>query len=67
MTPDDILNYCLEALDGAVTVSSWGERGIFYNPDGRLKRGGYILTVKEKDGGNDKSSRLDREGVFASA
>ena len=39
MTPDDILNYCLEALDGAVTVSSWGERGIFYNPDGRLKRG----------------------------
>lgn len=64
MTPDEILRFCLETLDGVVPVDSWGERGIFYNPDGRLKRGVYVLTVKEKDGANDRSSRLDREGVF---
>lgn len=64
MTPDEILRYCFETLDGVVPVDSWGERGIFYNPGGRLKRGVYVLTVKERDGANDKSSRLDREGVF---
>lgn len=50
MTPDKLLNYCLENLDGTVLVESWGEKGIFYNPDHVLKRGVYILTVKEKDG-----------------
>ena len=64
MTPDEILNYCLKNLEGTVLISSWGERGIFYNPGAKLKRGVYVLTVKEKDGENDKSSRLDREGVY---
>ena len=64
MTPDEILKYCLEHLDGTVWVNSWGERGIFYNPDGKLKRGIYVLTVKEKDGDNDKVSKLDREDVY---
>ena len=44
---------CLENLEGTVLVESWGEKGIFYNPDHVLKRGVYILTVKEKDGDND--------------
>lgn len=43
---DDILQYCLENFDGTVLVSSWGEKGIFYNPNRALKRGVYILTVK---------------------
>ena len=60
MTPDEILKYCLENLEGTVLVNSWGERGIYYNPDNILKRGVYILTVKEKDGYNDKSSCLNR-------
>ncbi len=60
MTPDEILQYCLKNLKGTVLVESWGEKGIFYNPDGKLKRGIYILTVKEKDGENDKSSDLNR-------
>lgn len=64
MTPDEILKYCLDNLDGTVEVSSWGERGIFYNPENKLKRGIYVLTVKEKDGDNDKGSQLNREGVF---
>ena len=64
MTPDEILSHCLHTLEGTVLVSSWGERGIFYNPGGKLKRGVYVLTVKEQNGENDKSSRLDREGVY---
>ena len=29
MTPDEILKYCLENLEGTVLVNSWGERGIY--------------------------------------
>ena len=36
MRPDDILDYCLANLPGTVLVDSWGERGIFYNPDKAL-------------------------------
>ncbi|MDE5777273.1 MAG: hypothetical protein K2I10_02000 [Lachnospiraceae bacterium] len=64
MTPDEILKYCLENLEGTVLINSWGEQGVYYNPCNKLKRGVYILTVKEKDGENDKSSKLDREGVY---
>ena len=64
MESEEILNYCLEHLEGTVSVSSWGEKGIFYHPDNRLKRGIYILTIKEKDGENDKVSNLDRDGVY---
>lgn len=60
MKPDEILKYCLENLEGSVLVESWGEKGIFYDPGHVLKRGVYILTVKEKDGDNDKGSKLDR-------
>ena len=27
MTPDEVLKYCLETLDGTVLVNSWGEQG----------------------------------------
>lgn len=64
MKPEEILNYCLENLGGTVSVNSWGEKGIFYNPENKLKRGIYILTIKEKDGENDKSSNLNRDGIY---
>lgn len=64
MAPDEILKYCLENLDGTTLVSSWGEKGIFYNPGNKLKRGVYILTVKEKDGDHDKGSNLNRENIY---
>ncbi len=64
MTPDHILDYCLEHFEGTVLMESWGEKGIFYNPDHVLKRGVYLLTVKEKDGNNDKGSDLDRENIY---
>jgi len=44
MTPNDILSYCQSNLKDVVLVESWGERGIFYNPNGVLKRGVYVLT-----------------------
>ena len=64
MTPNDILTYCQSNLKDVVLIESWGERGIFYNPNGVLKRGVYVLTVKEKDGDNDKGSMLNRNNVY---
>ena len=64
MSPEDIISYCLDNLGGAFLTESWGEKGIFYNPEGLLKHGVYILTVKEKDGENDRASNLDRDGIF---
>ena len=64
MIPDDILSYCLSNLQDVVLVESWGERGIFYNPHNMLKRGIYVLTIKEKDGAHDKASMLDREHIY---
>ncbi len=64
MEPDKILSYCLDNLDDVVLAESWGEKGIFYNPQNILKRGIYILTVKEKDGENDKSSDLNRDNIY---
>jgi len=64
MKPDEILKYCLDHLEGSILVESGGEKGIFYNPGHALKRGVYILTVKEKDGDNDKGSNLDRPGIY---
>ncbi len=43
---------------------NWGERGVFYNPENLLPKGIYVLTVKEKDGPNDKASQVNREGVY---
>lgn len=64
MKSSEILQYCLENLEGTVLVKSWGENGIYYNPDGLLTRGVYILTIKEKDGENDSSSNLNRVGIY---
>ena len=36
----------------------------FLNPQKQLKRGTYFATLKENDGAHDRSSHLDREGVF---
>ena len=64
MDAQDIIKYCLDSLPDTVLVNSWGESGIFYNPNNTLKRGIYVLTVKEKDGDNDKSSDLDRDSIY---
>lgn len=61
---EQILDYFMTHLPGIIVLNSWGETGIYYNPDGKLKRGIYLLTIKSKDGAHDKSSHLDRDGVF---
>ncbi len=53
-----------DKYDGLVTAKNWGETGLFYNPANKLAKGVYFLTFKEKDGPNDKSSNIDREGVY---
>ncbi|MDE6550076.1 MAG: hypothetical protein K2M44_01060 [Clostridia bacterium] len=64
MDSDFILQYCIDNYEGIVLCNSYGERCIFYNPDMSLKRGVYVLTVKDKDGECDKSSALGRQGVY---
>lgn len=64
MKPDEIISYCLSTYQDVVLVDSWGERGIFYNPNKVLKRGVYVFTLKEKDGDNDKSSMLNRDNIY---
>lgn len=64
MNANGIITYCLEQFDGVVLRESWGERGLFYNPNEQLARGVYVLTVKEKDGKNDRSSMLNRKDTF---
>jgi hypothetical protein len=64
VTPEKIVNLITSTLDDIVPKSSWGETSLFYNPGKRLPHGVYFCTIKEKNGDNDKSSALDREGVF---
>lgn len=64
MNPSEIIEYISRNLDGVVPKSSWGETSLFYNPGNKLPNGVYFCTIKEKDGENDKSSSLSRDGVF---
>lgn len=64
MKQEDIIEYCLNHLKDTVLVNSWGGKGIFYNPNHSLKRGIYVLTLKDGDGAHDKASYLDRENVY---
>lgn len=64
MLIEQIFDYCLSQFDGVVVDKNWGERGLFYNPDKKLAKGIYVLTIKEKDGPNDNASNVDRDGVY---
>lgn len=64
LLPEEIIEYCKNNLRDVCIVNSWGETGVFYNPDNKFKRGVYVLTLKDKDGDNDKSSELNRKGVY---
>ena len=62
--PDTVHEHVINALDGVVCKSVWGERSYFYNPRLRFAHGAYFATVKEKDGDNDRASGLDRSGIW---
>lgn len=61
--PAQAINHAA-ALEGVEVHRAWGETSCFYNPGGEFARGTYFLTIKEKDGDNDRASELDREGVW---
>ena len=64
LAPEEILDHVL-ALDPALTlVPYYGELSIFYNPGGAAPLGVILVSVKERDGPNDRRSRLDRDGVY---
>lgn len=63
-TVEEIMDYVTTHYPGMVVNHNWGERGLFYNPEGRLPKGIYVMTFKEKDGPNDKASNVNREGVY---
>lgn len=64
LTPTLVIDALLSKFDGVTVVDAWGEKSLFYNPGGRLPRGVYFATVKEKDGENDKASNLNRDRIF---
>lgn len=64
LTPEALLDLAQAAYPGLVLHETWGERGLFYNPGGRLAHGVYFLTIKNADGPNDRASQLDRADVF---
>ena len=65
MKPESIIKHIAENFHGVVPKSSWGETSLFYNPGKALPNGVYFCTIKEKNGENDKSSELDRAGIFS--
>ena len=64
MTPQNIREWILAEFDHVVPKPSWGETSFFVNPANKLPSGTYFATIKEKDGENDKTSNLNRDGVF---
>lgn len=64
MQAERIIKHISENFHGVVPKASWGETSLFYNPGNLLANGVYFCTIKEKDGENDKSSGLDRAGIF---
>ena len=61
---EEIIAYATNEHCGVTINKNWGERGLFYNPEGKLPKGIYLLTFKEKDGPNDKSSKVNRPDVY---
>jgi len=64
MDGSSIAHYIKDSFPGIVPVAAWGETSFFYNPGRALPRGVYFTTIKDKDGENDRASRLDRPSVF---
>ena len=64
LTINEIITEVQKRHPGLVVNQNWGETGLFYNPQNQLSKGIYLLTFKEKDGKNDRSSCLNREGIF---
>jgi hypothetical protein len=62
--PERILSELLELDPGLGIEPYWGERSIFYNPGRAAPLGVIVASIKDHDGENDRSARLDRAGVY---
>ena len=64
MNSDEIVRRIISNFDCVVVKSNWGETSFFYNPGQLFPHGVYFCTIKEKDGANDQSSNLTRDGIY---
>lgn len=64
MNAKQIENWILDNYQSVIVTDAYRERSFFYNPDNSLPKGIYFATIKESDGPNDKSSNLEREGIY---
>ncbi len=60
----DEVHLSLAGMEGVSPRAAWGETAYFYNPGAVCARGTYFATLKEKDGENDRGSKLGRAGVW---
>lgn len=64
ISSDRLIDFICKRYSGLIVKSSWGETGLFYNPEHKLANGVYFLTIKDHDGENDKSANLNRPDVY---
>ena len=64
LEPEEILGDLLRLDRGLRRERYYGERALFYNPDGRAPLGTIFCAIKDRDGPNDKASGLSRPGVY---
>jgi hypothetical protein len=62
--PEELLSDLLGFDRGLRREAYYGERSIFYNPGGVAPLGTIVASVKDRDGPNDRASRLSRPGVY---
>lgn len=57
----EVVAYCLAAFPGVVQDRNWGERALFYNPDGRHPVYGWMSWIAIVDPGRRRSSAGPRK------
>jgi hypothetical protein len=64
MQPEEIFEDLLRLDPDLGLRRYWGERSLFYNPGNAAPLGVIVASIKDHDGENDRSAKLDREGVY---
>lgn len=59
-----ITAYITDTFADVHPTTVWGETAFFYNPRRLLPRGVYFATLKDRDGNNDRASKLLRPDVY---